>query len=165
MSRGWKPLQTCSRRSLPSEQCAYSRPCLQINEADIFRHLGAPARERLLLQLDPETRASLAQLLAYPENTAGSIMTTEFVGVPSIWPTALCPSPRRGFFFCRVQACKNGGSEDPPVHSVEMALAALLSCIIPLHFGLLTVGLGRRRFISGKRRGGEGNRNTQRNDH
>ena len=30
-----------------------------------------------------------------------------------------------------------------------MALAALLSCIIPLHFGLLTVGLGRRRFISG----------------
>jgi hypothetical protein len=46
-----------------------------------------------------------------------------------------------------------------------MALAALLSCIIPLHFGLLTVGLGRRRFISGKRRGGEGNRNTQRNDH
>jgi len=53
--------------------------------ADIFRHLGAPARERLLLQLDPETRGSLAQLLAYPENTAGSIMTTEFVGVPSSW--------------------------------------------------------------------------------
>jgi magnesium transporter len=53
--------------------------------ADIFRHLSAPARERLLSQLDPETRASLAQLLAYPENTAGSIMTTEFVGVPSSW--------------------------------------------------------------------------------
>src|SRR6476661_10009624 len=53
--------------------------------ADIFRHLGAPARERLLSQLDLETRASLAQLLAYPENTAGSIMTTEFVGVPSTW--------------------------------------------------------------------------------
>ena len=53
--------------------------------ADIFRHLGAPARERLLSQLDLETRASLAQLLAYPENTAGSIMTTEFVGVPSSW--------------------------------------------------------------------------------
>ena len=27
----------------------------------------------------------MAQLLAYPENTAGSIMTTEFVGVPSTW--------------------------------------------------------------------------------
>jgi Mg/Co/Ni transporter MgtE len=37
--------------------------------ADIFRHLDAPTRERLLTQLDPETTASLAQLLAYPENT------------------------------------------------------------------------------------------------
>ena len=53
--------------------------------ADIFRHLDAPARERLLTQLDSETRTSLVQLLAYPENTAGSIMTTEFVGVPSSW--------------------------------------------------------------------------------
>jgi len=53
--------------------------------ADIFRHLDAPARDRFLTQFDAETRASLVQLLAYPENTAGSIMTTEFVGVPSSW--------------------------------------------------------------------------------
>ena len=53
--------------------------------ADIFRHLETSTRERLLTQLDPETRASLVHLLAYPENTAGSIMTTEFVGVPSSW--------------------------------------------------------------------------------
>ena len=77
----------------------------------------------------------------------------------------LSAPPPSGLLFCRVQVCKNGGSEGPPLHSVEMALTALLSCIIPLHFGLLTVGLGRRHFISGKRRGGEGNRNTQRNDH
>jgi Mg/Co/Ni transporter MgtE len=53
--------------------------------ADIFRHLGAAARERLLSELDPETKASLIQLLAYPQNTAGSIMTTEFVSVPTTW--------------------------------------------------------------------------------
>jgi magnesium transporter len=50
---------------------------------DIFRHLKAPARDRLLARLDAETRASLDQLLAYPKNTAGSIMTTEFVSVPA----------------------------------------------------------------------------------
>ena len=38
-----------------------------------------------LTGLDLETRTSLAKLLAYPENTAGSIMTTEFVGVPATW--------------------------------------------------------------------------------
>jgi magnesium transporter len=53
--------------------------------ADIFRHLEAPGREQLLAELDVETKESLNQLLAYPENTAGSIMTTEFVSVPSTW--------------------------------------------------------------------------------
>ena len=53
--------------------------------ADVFRHLEPPARDRLLARLDAETRTSLTQLLAYPENTAGSIMTTEFVSVPSTW--------------------------------------------------------------------------------
>jgi magnesium transporter len=53
--------------------------------ADVFRHLEPSARDTLLAGLDNETRASLAQLLAYPENTAGSIMTTEFVSVPSTW--------------------------------------------------------------------------------
>ena len=51
--------------------------------ADIFRHLEAPARDRLLTLLDAETRASLVQLLAFPKNTAGAIMTTEFVSVPA----------------------------------------------------------------------------------
>jgi magnesium transporter len=53
--------------------------------ADVFRYLEPPAREPLLAGLDPETRSSLQALLAYPENTAGSIMTTEFVSVPSTW--------------------------------------------------------------------------------
>jgi magnesium transporter len=53
--------------------------------ADIFRHLEAATRDRLLARLDAEKRASLVQLLAYPKNTAGSIMTTEFVSVPASW--------------------------------------------------------------------------------
>ena len=52
---------------------------------EVFRHLEAPARDRLLAGLDPETRTSLTKLLGYPENTAGGIMTTEFVGVPATW--------------------------------------------------------------------------------
>jgi magnesium transporter len=52
---------------------------------DIFRHLKAPARDRLLARLGAQARASLVQLLAYPENTAGAIMTTEFVSVPASW--------------------------------------------------------------------------------
>jgi magnesium transporter len=53
--------------------------------ADIFRHFDANVRERFLAHLDAETRDSLIQLLAYPANSAGSIMTTEFVSVPSTW--------------------------------------------------------------------------------
>lgn len=70
----------------PSERAITLLKALSADQrADIFRHLGAPARERLLSQLDAETRTSLVQLLSYPENTAGSIMTTEFVSVPSSW--------------------------------------------------------------------------------
>ena len=53
--------------------------------ADVFRHIEAGRRAPLLAALDEETRTSLRQLLAYPKNTAGSIMTTEFVSVPSTW--------------------------------------------------------------------------------
>lgn len=73
-------------KSQPSERAITLLKALSADQrADIFRHLGAPARERLLSQLDAETRTSLVQLLSYPENTAGSIMTTEFVSVPSSW--------------------------------------------------------------------------------
>jgi magnesium transporter len=51
--------------------------------ADILRDIDEPARDELLVRFDAETRTSLEKLLAYPEETAGSIMTTEFVSVPS----------------------------------------------------------------------------------
>mgnify|MGYP002237454612 CR=1 FL=1 len=34
---------------------------------------------RILAQADPETRTSINELLQYPENSAGSMMTTEYV--------------------------------------------------------------------------------------
>ena len=57
-------------------------------QADTLRDLEPDVRERFLDRLDPETRASLKQLLAYPENTAGSIMTTEYVSAQPTWTVA-----------------------------------------------------------------------------
>lgn len=56
--------------------------------ADVFRALEEPPRSELLAGLDEETRAAVDRLLAYPEESAGSIMTTEFVSVPSDWTIA-----------------------------------------------------------------------------
>ncbi len=54
-------------------------------QADLFRELEAPNRTRLLQTVTPETRESLKLLLSYPADTAGGIMTTEFVSVPANW--------------------------------------------------------------------------------
>ena len=56
--------------------------------ADTFRLLEEPARSELLGRLDPETKATIEALLAYPEESVGAIMTTEFVSVPSDWTIA-----------------------------------------------------------------------------
>lgn len=53
--------------------------------ADVVRQLEEPARGELLGRLDEASRSAIVGLLAYPENTAGSIMTTEFVSVPRHW--------------------------------------------------------------------------------
>ena len=53
--------------------------------ADIFREMDELVQHELLQQISPEMRASLRAILAYPEETAGSIMTTEFVSVPADW--------------------------------------------------------------------------------
>ncbi|TKB35074.1 MAG: magnesium transporter, partial [Mesorhizobium sp.] len=53
--------------------------------ADILRELVEPARSELLGALAPPLRATLLSILGYPEGSAASIMTTEFVSVPSDW--------------------------------------------------------------------------------
>jgi magnesium transporter len=52
---------------------------------DIFQQLPADDRTRLLALLAPENRTPIEELLHYPPNTAGALMTTEFVSVPSTW--------------------------------------------------------------------------------
>jgi magnesium transporter len=53
--------------------------------ADVFRQMEGAARSKILQRLDADTQESLRRLLAYPEHSAGSIMTTEFVSVPADW--------------------------------------------------------------------------------
>jgi magnesium transporter len=54
-------------------------------QADLFRELEPANRVRLLQSVTPETQAALRLLLQYPPDTAGGIMTTEFVSVPADW--------------------------------------------------------------------------------
>ncbi len=53
--------------------------------ADVFQEFDEEIRQRLSGRVDRQTRSDLKKLLAYPEHSAGSIMTTEFVSVPSNW--------------------------------------------------------------------------------
>jgi magnesium transporter len=53
--------------------------------ADLFREVQEEDRLRLLATVSEQTRTNLRKLLKYSPNTAGGIMTTEFVSVPSDW--------------------------------------------------------------------------------
>jgi magnesium transporter len=57
-------------------------------QADLVRGLDPPARDPLLEKLDPDTRHTLKMLLKYPTDSAGGIMTTEVMSVPSDWSVA-----------------------------------------------------------------------------
>ena len=46
---------------------------------DIIEEMPASVVKRILQHADPETRRSVNEILKYPEDSAGSIMTTEFV--------------------------------------------------------------------------------------
>ena len=54
-------------------------------QVELYRELKEADRARLLHVLDPRTRDALKLLFAYPPTSAGGIMTTEFVSVPSTW--------------------------------------------------------------------------------
>jgi magnesium transporter len=54
-------------------------------QADLFREVPDEDRQRLLAAVSEHTRANLRKLLQYPPNTAGGIMTTEFVSVSADW--------------------------------------------------------------------------------
>ena len=49
--------------------------------ADLVEEMPATVVRRILEQADPEMRSSINQILRYPENSAGSSMTTEYVAL------------------------------------------------------------------------------------
>ena len=49
--------------------------------ADLVEEMPANVVKRILKHADPEMRHSINQILRYPENSAGSIMTTEYVSL------------------------------------------------------------------------------------
>lgn len=52
---------------------------------DLFQEFNETVRARLIAGLDAKIRTSIQKLMHYPPDTAGSLMTTEFVSVPSSW--------------------------------------------------------------------------------
>jgi magnesium transporter len=53
--------------------------------ADLIQQLKDPPRSALMDGLDPASRNAINSLLAYPPNTAGAMMTIEFVSAPANW--------------------------------------------------------------------------------
>jgi magnesium transporter len=51
--------------------------------ADLVADLSDEGRREILALMESEEKAEVQELLAYPEDTAGGIMTTEFVAVPA----------------------------------------------------------------------------------
>ena len=49
--------------------------------ADLVEEMPASVVKRILAQADPQMRSEINQILRYPENSAGSIMTTEYVSL------------------------------------------------------------------------------------
>jgi len=55
---------------------------LYVDDAvDIVEEMPANVVKRILRQADPETRKTINEILKYPEDSAGSIMTTEYVSL------------------------------------------------------------------------------------
>jgi magnesium transporter len=72
--------------SLPTAQAASILSAMSSDRAaDLFRELEPAARETLLEAVDADARQAVLRILGYPRNSAGAIMTTEFVSVPSDW--------------------------------------------------------------------------------
>ena len=69
------------RRMEPDAAAALVDAMSADQQADLFRELPEADRARLLPRLDAPTRATLEHLLRYRPDTAGGIMTTEFVAL------------------------------------------------------------------------------------
>jgi magnesium transporter len=74
---------------LPFSQAGSILSAMSADRAsDVFRELDPATRSALLEAVDADARHAVLRILGYPENSAGAIMTTEFVSVPSNWTVA-----------------------------------------------------------------------------
>lgn len=72
--------------ALPRDKASRLLAAMSVDRAaDLLRDLDEPARSELLGNLAAPLRATLLSILGYPEGSAASIMTTEYVSVPSTW--------------------------------------------------------------------------------
>ncbi|HEV7509972.1 MAG TPA: magnesium transporter [Thermoanaerobaculia bacterium] len=72
--------------NLPVQQAVALLEAMSADQqADLFRELPEAERSRFLASLQPSTRKTLTELMAYPPGSAGGIMTTEFMSVPADW--------------------------------------------------------------------------------
>jgi CBS domain-containing protein/sporulation protein YlmC with PRC-barrel domain len=58
------------------------------NAVDLLQDLAAEKAQDLLERMEPDDREDLQELLHYPEDTAGGVMTNSFVTVPGDWTIA-----------------------------------------------------------------------------
>jgi magnesium transporter len=74
---------------LPFSQAGSILSAMSADRAsDVFRELDPATCSALLEAVDADARHAVLRILGYPENSAGAIMTTEFVSVPSNWTVA-----------------------------------------------------------------------------
>ena len=72
--------------ALPRDKAGKLLAAMSVDRAaDLVRDLDEPARSELLGNLATPLRATLLSILGYPEGSAASIMTTEYVSGPSSW--------------------------------------------------------------------------------
>ena len=69
----------------PQAAAALAEAMSADQRADLVRELKEADRAKLLKLLEAPTRRSLEMLLDYPPESAGGIMTTEFVAIPATW--------------------------------------------------------------------------------
>ncbi|RCL02022.1 MAG: magnesium transporter [Candidatus Tokpelaia sp. JSC189] len=70
--------------ALPNEHAVSILNGMSADEAtDVFQEMDNQTRQRLFAQLQPVTRTELKNLTSYPQHSAGALMTTEFIAVPS----------------------------------------------------------------------------------
>jgi magnesium transporter len=73
-------------RSLDAQTCGPLLSAMSADQqAELFREMPEEERERLLPTLHPKAQDALRLLLKYPPESAGGIMTTEFLSVPTTW--------------------------------------------------------------------------------